>query len=147
MITFQPAPVKLVSSSWMILPLPRTGPVETLKVAVDDEDEVVQALTTGQRDRAHGLRLVHLAVAHEGPDLPVAGVDDPAGGHVLQEPCLVDRHQRAEAHRDGRELPEVGHQPGVRVRRETAAVDLLAEAAKLILREAALEKRAGVDAR
>ncbi len=38
-MTFQPAPLKKASSSWMILPLPRTGPSETLQVAVDDEGQ------------------------------------------------------------------------------------------------------------
>src|SRR5208337_5329994 len=43
--------------------------VEPLQVAVDDEDEVVEPLTSGERDRAERLRLVHLAVAAEHPDL------------------------------------------------------------------------------
>ena len=129
------------------LPVAAHRPVEALQVAVDDEDEVVELLAAGERDRAHRLRLVHLAVAHERPDLSVARVDDAARGEVLHEPGLVDRHQRAEAHRDGRELPELRHQPGVRIRREPAAVDLLPEAAELLLGEPALEERARVDAR
>ena len=120
--------------------------VEPLQVAVDHEDEVVEPLAAGQRDRAHRLGLVHLAVAHERPDLPVARVDDAARRQVLHEPRLVDRHQRAEPHRDGRELPEVRHQPGMRVRREAVAVDLLPEAAQLVLAQPPLEERAGVDA-
>ena len=51
-------------------------PVEALQVAVDHEDEVVELLAAGKRDRAHRLRLVHLAVAHECPDLAVAGIDE-----------------------------------------------------------------------
>ena len=43
--------------------------VEALQVAVDDEDQVVEALAAGERDRAERFGLVHLAVAHEGPDL------------------------------------------------------------------------------
>jgi hypothetical protein len=43
--------------------------VQPLQVAVDDEDQVVQLLARGQRDRAQRLRLVRLAVAQEGPDL------------------------------------------------------------------------------
>jgi hypothetical protein len=119
--------------------------VEALQVAVDDEDQVVEVLATGERDRAHRLRLVHLAVAHEGPDLAPARVGDVAPLEVLHEPRLVDRHQRPEAHRDGRELPEVRHQPWVRVRRDAVARDLLAEVAQLLLADPALEVRARVD--
>ena len=43
--------------------------VEALQVAVDDPDQVVELLASGEADRAHRLGLVHLAVAEEGPDL------------------------------------------------------------------------------
>ncbi len=66
---------------------------------------------------------------------------------VLQEAGLVDGHDRPEPHRDRGELPEVRHQPRVRVRREPVAADLLAEVAHLLLVEAPLEEGAGVDAR
>ena len=42
-------------------------------------------------------------------------VGQPAVAQVAVVPGVVDRHDRAEAHADGRELPEVGHQPRVRV--------------------------------
>ncbi len=119
--------------------------VEPLQVAVDHEDEVVEPLATGERDRAHRLRLVHLAVAHERPHLAVGLVEHTARGEVLHEPGLVDRHQWAEAHRDGRELPELGHQPRMRVRREATATNLLPEPMELILAEPSLEEGAGVD--
>ena len=48
--------------------------VQPLQVAVDDEDQVVQTLAGGQRDRAQRLRLVALAVAEEGPDARGLGV-------------------------------------------------------------------------
>ena len=41
------------------------GTVETLQVAVDDEDQVVEVLAPRHADGAHRLRLVHLAVAAE----------------------------------------------------------------------------------
>ena len=103
-------------------------------------------LAPGQRDRAHRLGLVHLAVAHEGPDLAARRVTDIAPRQVLHEARLVDGRQRAEAHRDCRELPEAGHQPGVRVGRQPATAYFLAEAQHLLLREAAFEKGARVDA-
>ena len=48
------------------------GTVEALQVAVDDEDQVVELLARGERERAHALGLVHLAVAEERPDPAVA---------------------------------------------------------------------------
>ena len=42
--------------------------VETLQVAVDHENEVVEFLPGRQRDGTERLGLVHLAVAEEGPD-------------------------------------------------------------------------------
>ena len=128
------------------LPVAADRPVEALQVAVDDEDQVVEVLAAGQRDRAERLGLVHLAVAEERPDVAVLGLGEPAAVQVLQEAGLVDRHQRAEAHRHRRELPEVRHQPRVRVRREPAPVRLLAEGVHLLLGEAALEEGARVDA-
>ena len=127
-------------------------PVEPLQVAVDDEDQVVELLAAGHRDRAQRLRLVGLAVAEEAPYLAALGVGDLATVEVLHEARLVDRHDRAEPHRDGRELPEVGHQPRVRIGGDAVAVeaavlaDLLPEAAQLVLAQAALEERARVEA-
>ena len=42
--------------------------VEALKVAVDDEDEVVEFFARGQTEGAHGLDLIHFTVPEEGPD-------------------------------------------------------------------------------
>ena len=122
--------------------------VEALQVAVDDEGQVVEPLAGGHVERAERLRLVGLAVAEEGPDPLLAGVLDAAGVQVAVEAGLVDGGQRAEAHRDGRELPEVGHQPRMRVAREPlAGHDLPAEVVELALAQPALEEGAGVDAR
>ena len=122
--------------------------VEPLEVAVDDEDQVVQPLAPGQRDRAQRLRLVGLAVAEEGPDLAVRRVLEPAALEVLHEAGLVDRHDRPEAHRHRGELPEVRHQPRVRVGGQPARPrDLLAEAEQLLLAQPALHEGARVDAR
>ena len=52
--------------------------VEALQVAVDDEDQVVELLAGGQRERAEGLGLVALAVAEEAPHPALAGVVDAA---------------------------------------------------------------------
>ncbi|MDT4852155.1 hypothetical protein FQZ97_863760 [compost metagenome] len=65
---------------------------------------------------------------------------------VLQEARLVDRHQRAQAHRHRGELPELGHQLGVRVARQALAVHFLAEVEQLVFGKAAFQVGAGVDA-
>ena len=64
---------------------------------------------------------------------------------IPHEARLVDRHQRAQAHRDGRELPEVGHQPGMRVGGQAVTVHLLAEVMQLLLADAPLEVGTCVD--
>ena len=65
---------------------------------------------------------------------------------VAVEARLVDRRERAKAHRDGGELPELGHEARVGVARQPTAVDLPAEAVHLLLPDAALEEGPGVDA-
>ncbi len=120
--------------------------VQALQVAVHDEDQVVELLARRDADRAERLGLVHLAVAEEAPHPAVAGVLDPTVLQVAVEAGLVDRAERAQAHRHGRELPEVRHQPRVRVARQAGPARLLPEAVELVLAEPALEEGAGVDA-
>src|SRR5262249_19681118 len=119
-----------------------------LQVAVDDERQVVQLFAGGHADRPERLRLVGLTVAEERPYVRAAGVLDLPVEQVPVEPGLVDRVDRAEAHRYGRELPEVRHEPRVRIAGKTAAGmrELLAETVELGFGEPALEERAGVDA-
>ena len=120
--------------------------VEPLQVAVDDEDQVVEVLARRHADGAHRLRLVHLAVAHERPHLAAFGLREAAVLQVLHEARLVDRHQRPQAHRHGRELPEIRHQPRMRIRRDALAVDFLPIVVELRLGQAAQHERARVDA-
>ena len=123
-------------------------PVEALKVAVDHPDEVVQLLAPGQGGRAHRLGLVHLAVAQERPHLARGGLGHPARLQVLHEARLVDRGDGPDAQRDRGELPELGHQPRMRVGAQAALDrDLLAEAVELCLGQPALEIGARVVAR
>ncbi len=72
--------------------------VQALQIAVDDEDQVVQLLAPGQANRATRFRLVHLAVAHERPDLAALGFEDAPALQVLHEVGLVNRHDRPQAH-------------------------------------------------
>ncbi len=121
LITFHPAPRKWPSSSWMILPLPRTGPSSRCRLQLTTKMRLSSFLAAGQRDRAEGLGLVGLAVAEEGPDLVVGLGVQTAVLEVVVEARLVDGHDRAETHRHRRELPEIRHQPRVGVGRQAAA--------------------------
>ena len=97
LITFQPAPRKSDSSSWMILPLPRTGPSRRCRLQLMTKIRLSSCSRPGERDRAERLRLVHLAVAHERPHLAALRFEDAAVAQVAHEARLVDRHERARA--------------------------------------------------
>src|SRR5690606_26021604 len=88
------------------------------------------------------------AVAEERPDATVAGVAQTAMLEIAVEARLVERRDRSQAHADRGELPEVGHQAGVRIARQTALItpDLAAEVVEVVLGEPALEECPGVDA-
>ena len=121
------------------------GAVEALEVAVDDEGQVVEPLAAGNPERTQGLRLVHLPVAQEGPDTRGRCVRDPPLEQVAVEARLVDGRDWPEAHADGGELPEVGHEPRMRIRAEAPARDrLAAEVVELLLAQASLQERPGV---
>ena len=117
--------------------------VQALQVAVDDEHQVVELFARRQANGAQAFHLVHLAVTAEHPDLAVLGVGNATGVQVFEEARLVDRHQRAQTHGDGGELPELGHQLGVRVARQALAIDFLAEIAATALRSDGLPCRRG----
>ncbi len=121
--------------------------VEALEVAVDHEGQIVQPLPRGDGELPQRLRLVHLAVAEEGPDMGARGVGDAPGLEIAVHPRLVDRAERTQPHGDRGELPEVRHQPGVRIAGETVRRLrlLLAERVELRLRQPVEQKRAGVD--
>jgi hypothetical protein len=120
--------------------------IEALQVAVDHENQVVEPLARGHADGAQRFDLIGLAVAEEGPDLAVAGLDETAAVQVFHEARLIDRLDRAEAHRNRRELPEIGHQPRMRVGRDALAVDFLAETVHLFVGQPAEQVRARIDA-
>ncbi len=114
----------------MILPLPVTGPSSRCRLQ----------LTTQMRLSSSSRAAMRIAPSDSGSPISpsprnaqtfcCAGVLDAAVVQVAVEPRLVDRVEGGQAHRDGGELPEVRHQPGVRVRRQAGAravLDLLAE--------------------
>ena len=108
-----------------------------------DEPESLGALSVAARER---LGFVGLAVAEERPHLGVRALLETAIFQVAHEARLIDRHDRAETHRDRGELPEVGHQPRMRIGREPAArFQFAAEILQLLGREPSLEERTCVD--
>src|SRR6185312_1743780 len=121
-------------------------PVKTLQIAAHDENEVVELLAACERDRPEGFRLVHLAVAAEYPHFAALGIGKAAAVQVAQETRLIDAHDGPQAHRHRGELPEVRHQPGVRIGGQSFAADLLAETLELRLAQPPLDESAGVDA-
>ena len=102
-----------------------------------------------ERDRAERFRFVRFAVAEKRPDLRLfLPVHQAARLQVAVKPRLIQRHDRAEAHRDRRELPEVRHQIRMRIRRQPAALgEFLPEILQMLLVQPAFEKRARIHAR
>ena len=121
--------------------------IEALQVAVDDPVEIAEVGAAGEGDGAEGLGFVAFAVAQERPDLARAGVLEAAIVKVLIEAGVVDRVDRTEPHRHRRVLPEVRHEPRMRVARQAGAADLHAEVVEILFGEATFEVRTGVDAR
>ena len=121
--------------------------VEALQVAVDDEHQIVQMLARGEADLPTGFRLVHLAVAKERPNLASGVLDQATAFQITHEARLIERHHRAETHRNRRELPKMRHQPRVRIRRQPVAAHFLTVIVELLLGEAAFKEGAGVHPR
>src|SRR5208283_4471300 len=123
------------------------GTIEALEIAIDDEDEVVEFFAGGEGDGAEGFGLIGFAVAEESPNFRVSDRLEAAIFEIAIEARLIDGHERAESHGDGGILPEVGHEPGMRVGREAATgLEFTAKIHELLDTEAAFEKGAGVDA-
>jgi hypothetical protein len=103
------------------LAIPTNRAVQTLQIAVHDEDQIIEPFARSQRYGAQGLGLIHFAVAEKGPDFAVGGQLQPTIFEIADEPGLVDRLDGTQSHGNSGELPEIRHEPGVRIRREAAA--------------------------
>src|ERR1700738_239569 len=115
LMTFHPAPRKSASSSWMILPLPRTGPSSRCRLQ----------FTTKIRLSSFSRVASEIAPSDSGSSLFPSPLKAPtlrAPLQVRHEAGLVNRHDRPQAHRHGRELPELRHQPRMRIRRKSLAI-------------------------
>jgi len=121
--------------------------VEALQIAVDDEDQVVEAFARRERKPGERFGLVHLAVADERPHLScLFNFKNSPVGQVADEPRLVDRIERAKAHRAGGELPEVRHQVRMAIGGEPLAAGFLPVVVQPLFAEPAFQERARIDA-
>ena len=102
-----------------------------------------------ERDGAERFRLVAFAVAEKSPEFRLfLPVHQPARLQVAIEPRLIQRQDRAKAHRDRRELPEIRHQIRMRIRRQPAAFgEFLPEISQMPFVQPAFEKRPRIHAR
>jgi hypothetical protein len=130
------------------LAIATNGTIEALKVAVDDEDEVVKFFAGGKSDSAERFGLIGFTVAEEGPNFCVGGGLQTAVFQVAIEACLIDGHERAESHGDSGIFPEIGHEPGMRIGGEsTAGLQFTAEVFQLLDADATFEEGARIYAR
>src|SRR6266704_4370663 len=104
---------------WYDLAVAAHRPVEALQIAIDHENEVVQLLAHRHGQRAHRLGLVHFTIAEKCPYLAVGGRHDAAMLEIAHETRLKNRRHRAQPHRYRGKLPEVRHQPGMRIGRQS----------------------------
>src|SRR5207342_1290395 len=90
--------------------------------------------------------LVHLAVAHEAPHLAPGGFGEAAMLEIAHEARLVDREERPDAHRARRELPELRHEPRMRIGAQAVPRGLAPVVVELLAGEPPLEVRARINA-
>src|SRR5439155_25206749 len=83
----------------------------------------------------------------ECPHLAPLLLDESAPIEILEEARLVDRHQWTETHRHRRELPEIRHQPRMRIRRNPFAFAFLPIMDEPLLGEPSFDECARVDPR
>ena len=119
--------------------------IQALQVAVDDKDQVVEAVARRERQPGERLGLVHFAVADEGPQLAAGGLLDAAVLEIPHEARLVDRAQGPEAHRAGRELPELRHQIRMAIGTKATAAGFLPIVIQPFFAQSPFKKSARID--
>jgi hypothetical protein len=78
--------------------------------------------------------------------MSVGRVFEAAVVEVTHESRVIDSADRTDAHGASRELPEIGHQPGVRIGAQTPPLNFLPVVRQLFLIEASFEEGARIDA-
>ena len=97
--------------------IPTNRAIEALKIAVNDEDQIVETFAGGHGESSARFGLILFAIAKECPNLTIGRRQNPAIFHVLDETRLINGIDRTQAHRNGGKLPEIRHQPGMRIGR------------------------------
>ena len=121
--------------------------IQSLQVTVDHKVQVAQPLAASERNRAQRLGLITFAVSEETPDLAVSVIDQTAFALILHHVGLIDGLNRSQPHRHGGELPVVGHEPRVRIRREASPPNFPTEIFELLLADDPLKIGARIHAR
>ena len=121
--------------------------IETLQVTVHDEDQVIQTFATRNRNCTQRFRFVRFTVAQEAPNLTVGLRHQATAFQILPVTRLINRADRPQTHRHGWELPEVRHQPWMRIRADALTVDFHTEVIDLLFRQTAFEERARINTR
>src|SRR6202011_1561118 len=119
--------------------------VEPLQVAVHDEDEIVELLARGQRQRSERFRLIRFSIPQECPNMSRSRRNYPAILQIPHEAGLIDGVDRTETHRHRRKLPETWHKPWVRVRGQSGMFSqLMAKILQMLISESSFQVRTGV---
>ena len=122
-------------------------PVEPLQVAIDHKEQIVEFFPGSQGECTQRFRFIRLAISHKKPNFTGAGGFQPAAVHVFHEAGLVDSHHRPQPHGHCWKFPEIGHQPGVRIRGQPPTVDFPAKMTQLLFTESSFYKSSGIDTR
>ena len=130
----------------MILPLPRTGPSRRCRLQLMTKIRLSSFSRPAREIAPRDSGSSHSPSPRKHQTFCLPGWMKPRCFQVLHEACLVDRLDRTQTHGYGRELPEVRHQPRVRVGRQALTVDFLAEVVHLVFGDAAFHECAGVNA-
>ena len=122
------------------------GSIETLQVAVDNEDQIVEIFAGSERDGTERLGFIHFAIAQERPNFSASRLLKAAILQIADKARVVNRLNRSKPHGNGGELPEVRHEPGVRIGTEaTTGFQFAAKIFQLFFWNAAFEIGAGID--
>ena len=121
-MTFQPAPRKTRFQFLDDAAVAAHRTVQPLQIAVDHEDQVVELFARGQRAARPAIPARPFRHRPGTPRPCARWRDDAAILQIAHEARLVDGVDRAEAHGNGGELPEIRHQPGMRIRGQAGLV-------------------------
>src|SRR5262249_23669418 len=116
-------------------------------IAVDHPYQIVQVFAGGQSQRTKSLGFIGFAVPHKSPDAWLVTIGQSACLEITIKAGLVNRQQGSQSHRDGRKLPKIRHEIGMRVRREAGMLsEFLPEILQMLFIQASFDEGPGIDA-